>query len=76
MAFLEADRTKAFSLLEIYAHVEGYDEQVVTLVLLAASPDERTRALEPYREVLRHLEEQGQVRTASYRGADYYAAVE
>jgi hypothetical protein len=74
---LQADPTKAFTLYEIIARVEGITEQSAVLILLAetASGPGSTTA-EKYAAALAGLEAQGQAKKAMLHGTTYYAFAE
>ncbi len=77
MAFLAEDRTNAYSLMEIFCGVDGYDPLAGAL-LLAFESGVRGKGggsrLDAYAKAIADLTRDGRVRCAKVGGIEHYAA--
>jgi len=74
VVFLGKNRDKAYTDLEIFGGVEGYDQMSLQMATIFWTPEEKARALAPLRAALADLLRRGLIQRGKRRGEDYWAA--
>ena len=70
LQFLKSRQDQAFNITEVWAGVEGYDDDGIALILMAQ--DAKARILKSYQEALSPLVAEGKVSAADYQGIKYF----
>jgi predicted transcriptional regulator len=73
LRLLEASPEKAFSTVEIWAAINGYDESSANMTLAFSGAAQRQRLLSETRAELVRLVENGRAQRATYQGQEYFA---
>ncbi len=73
--FLARSPEQAHSLWEIRIGVEDIAAEAAAMLAVFIRQDQREKVLEPYRQALAKLCNEGQVRAAKYQGIQYFAFV-
>jgi hypothetical protein len=72
LAFLRAQPDQAFSPVEIFAHLQGYDKMTVEIMMIGTTGEQRARLLAPIIEILKSAVTDGILQSAPYQSDVYY----